>query len=70
VKSMAAALYALRAAGASWSPDPILFRLKHREQLEVCLRDCDGVFINLVETDPGEQERTSSELTAALTGMA
>lgn len=52
----------LRDAGATWSPEPEMFRMEHRGQLEVCLRDCDGVLLNLVETDPAEQERTRPEL--------
>jgi len=52
----------LRELGATWAPEPQVFAMEHRAQLEVCLRDCDGVFINLVENDPAEQERTGSEL--------
>lgn len=52
------AIAAARAAGATWSPDPILFAMPHRSQREVCLRDPDGVLINLVERDPEEQART------------
>lgn len=55
-----AAVKAARAAGASWSPDPILFVMPHRSQREVCLRDPDGVLINLVERDPAEQDRTAA----------
>lgn len=62
VPDLAPRLDALRAAGATWSPEPELFRMEHRAQLEVCLRDCDGVLLNLVETDPAEQERTGAEL--------
>lgn len=62
VRSMAAALAGARAAGATWSPEPQIFRMEHREQAEVCLRDCDGVLLNLVENDPAEQERTRPEL--------
>jgi catechol 2,3-dioxygenase-like lactoylglutathione lyase family enzyme len=61
VASMAATLAELRAAGATWSPEPRVFVMKHRQQAEVCLRDCDGVLINLVETDPNEQESTRPE---------
>jgi len=61
VRSMTKTLAALRAAGATWSPEPEMFRMPHREQPEVCLRDCDGVFLNLVETDPAEQELTAQE---------
>ncbi|WP_260928484.1 VOC family protein [Novosphingobium sp. 9] len=52
----------LRELGASWAPEPQVFAMEHRQQLEVCLRDPDGVFINLVETDPAQQERTRPEL--------
>jgi hypothetical protein len=62
VPDLTATLAALREAGAMWSPEPELFRLPHREQREVCLRDCDGIFLNLVETDPEEQWRVFPEL--------
>lgn len=61
VRSMAETLMALRAAGASWSPEPELFVMPHRAQQEVCLRDPDGVLLNLVETDPTEQELAGRE---------
>jgi catechol 2,3-dioxygenase-like lactoylglutathione lyase family enzyme len=61
VVSMAEALARLRAAGATWSPEPELFVMPHRAQQEVCLRDCDGVLLNLVENDPAEQELTGRE---------
>ena len=61
VVSMDATLAALRTAGATWSPEPRVFRMAHREQPEVCLRDCDGVLLNLVQTDPAEQELTGRE---------
>ncbi|WP_397416639.1 VOC family protein [Phenylobacterium sp.] len=50
---------AARAAGATWSPDPTLFVMPHRQQLEVCLRDPDGVLINLIDRPPAEQDRTA-----------
>lgn len=62
VREMSATLTALRLAGATWSPEPQLFRMEHRAQREVCLRDCDGVLLNLVEADPDEQNRTRAEL--------
>jgi catechol 2,3-dioxygenase-like lactoylglutathione lyase family enzyme len=61
VTSMAESVAALRAAGATWSPEPQMFTLPHRSQMEVCLRDCDGVLLNLVETDPADQELTKPE---------
>ncbi len=62
VADIAATVSALRQLGAIWAPEPSLFTMEHRAQLEVCIRDCDGVFVNLVETDPAEQERTGPEL--------
>ena len=62
VASMANTLAALRQAGATWSPEPETFRMPHRSQLEVCLRDCDGVLLNLIETDPFEQESRAREV--------
>lgn len=62
VADMMGTLTKLRASGASWSPEPEAFRMEHRSQLEVCLRDPDGVLLNLVETDPAEQERERPEL--------
>lgn len=61
VASMERALAALRAAGATWSPEPEMFRMPHREQPEVCMRDPDGILLNLVENDPAEQELTARE---------
>ncbi len=62
VADMKAALTALRALGATWSPPPVLFRLGHLEQLETCLRDPDGVLINLIEADPAQQNRTAPDV--------
>lgn len=47
-------------AGAIRPPDPITFAMPHRSQLEVCLRDPDGVLINLIDRDQAEQFRTST----------
>lgn len=57
-KPIFAAVEAARAAGAVWAPDPVMFVMTHRQQMEVCLRDPDGVLINLVERDPSEQNET------------
>lgn len=62
ITDMAATMERLRALGATWAPDPQVFAMEHRAQLEVCIRDCDGVFVNLVETDPAQQERDRPEL--------
>lgn len=69
VRDLDDTLTRLRARGALWSQKPQLFRMQHRAQAEVCLRDCDGVLINLVETDPDEQERSISEMVAAKVGL-
>ncbi|MBS7669021.1 VOC family protein [Croceicoccus gelatinilyticus] len=65
VTDIMATMDRLRAAGATWAPEPQTFAMDHRSQLEVCLRDPDGIFINLVETDPVEQEKTGPEVDPA-----
>ena len=62
VENLGEVLAALREAGAVWSPEPEVFRMRHRAQYEVCLRDCDGILMNLVETDPEQQWRDQPEL--------
>lgn len=62
VPDLKARLALLRDTGATWCPEPELFQMAHRSQMEVCIRDCDGVLLNLVETDPAQQERTRPEL--------
>lgn len=62
VSDMDAALTALRALGATWAPPPVLFKLGHLSQLETCLRDPDGVLINLIEADPAQQNRTAPDV--------
>lgn len=62
IRDMIGTLAELRRLGATWAPEPKVFTMDHRAQLEVCIRDCDGVFINLVETDPAQQDRTEPEL--------
>ncbi len=52
----------LRAAGALWLPEPVVFELGHISQREVCIRDCDGTLVNLVERDPAEQEKIGAEM--------
>lgn len=44
---------------------PILFEMPHRSQREVCLRDPDGVLMNLVERPVGEASDTRPALTIA-----
>lgn len=53
-------LNAARAAGATWSPEPVTFTMPHSSQMEVCLRDPDGVLINLIDRDPFEAFRTAA----------
>lgn len=36
--------------------EPVLFVMPHRQQREVCLRDPDGVLINLIERAPDEAQ--------------
>lgn len=55
---VAAAIEAARRTGATWAPDAVLFSMPHRQQYETCLRDPDGVLINLVERDPAEAQGT------------
>lgn len=62
VTDIMATVARLRKLGATWTPEPQIFAMEHRAQLEVCIRDCDGVFINMVENDPAEQERDRPEL--------
>jgi hypothetical protein len=48
------------AARATRSPDPTLFVMPRRQQLEVCLRDPDGVLIDLIDRPPAMKDRTAS----------
>lgn len=57
------ALAALRAAGARWIAEPQRFELGTIAQREVCLRDCDGTLINLVERAPEAQDKRGPEIT-------
>lgn len=54
------AIAAARSAQASMTTEPTLFRMPHRSQREVTLRDPDGVLVNLIEREPDEQFRTVS----------
>lgn len=49
-------LAAAAAAGATIGP-VTMFQMPHRSQREVCLRDPDGVLINLIDRPPEEQFR-------------
>lgn len=62
VRDMAGTMEMVRTLEARWLPEPQVFAMEHRSQLEVCIRDCDGVLINLVETDPEQQDRDRPEL--------
>lgn len=48
----------LKAAGATWIGPRHIFRLPHRAQAEISLRDPDGVLVNLIGRDPAEQNLT------------
>ena len=61
VADMAGTMRALRAAGATWAPDPVIFRMPHLEQQEACVRDVDGVLINLIESHPDRQHVLAPE---------
>ncbi|PZR36080.1 VOC family protein [Caulobacter segnis] len=54
----------LTAAGATWVGPKHVFRLPHRAQVEISLRDPDGVIVNLIERDPADQNLTSEPLSA------
>jgi catechol 2,3-dioxygenase-like lactoylglutathione lyase family enzyme len=54
-KPLAPILADLKANGAAWVGDPSLFSMPHRAQAEVCLRDPDGVLLNLIERSADEQ---------------
>ncbi|MFZ4603818.1 MAG: VOC family protein [Caulobacterales bacterium] len=58
VSDFDAALEAARAAGARVIGPVTLFTMPHRTQREVCLRDPDGVLVNLIDRPPEEQFRT------------
>ena len=52
----------LKAAGATWLPAPTTFELGHFKHREICLRDCDGFLVNLIERDPAQQALCAPEL--------
>lgn len=54
----------LTAAGATWLGPKHVFRLPHRAQAEISLRDPDGVLVNLIERDPTEQNLTIEAISA------
>lgn len=62
VRSLDETLPKVRAAGPRWFPEPQRFELANVGQREVCLRDCDGTLVNLVERDPAAQEKTESDV--------
>ena len=65
VTSMDETLSALRREGATWSPQPVEFRLENISQREVCLRDPDGIFVNLIEADPQRARRLAPDVASA-----
>ena len=62
VQSLDEVLPKLAEAGALWLPEPELFELGDIKQREVCVRDCDGILLNLVERDPHLQNLSGPEL--------
>lgn len=59
VADMDDAMARLTAAGASAVGAVTTFRSPHRSQREACLRDPDGLLVNLIERDPDEQFATA-----------
>jgi catechol 2,3-dioxygenase-like lactoylglutathione lyase family enzyme len=55
VTSIDATFSAARAAGATAFGDIVQFTMPHRSQREACLRDPDGVLINVIERPVAEQ---------------
>jgi catechol 2,3-dioxygenase-like lactoylglutathione lyase family enzyme len=53
---------ALVDAGARWAPAPQRFEIGQLSAREVCMRDCDGTLLNLVEREPAGQNRTSPDV--------
>lgn len=52
----------LRAAGASWLPEPVTFELGQFKHREICLRDPDGFLVNLIERNPADQHICGPEM--------
>jgi len=67
VSDLASSLAAAEAHGGRRLSDPVFFQMPHRSQNEVCLRDPDGVLINLVERPLAETTDTRSALDIART---
>ncbi|MFK8051339.1 MAG: VOC family protein [Woeseiaceae bacterium] len=65
VDDVGVTLNAAEAAGGQRLADPINYEMPHRSQPEVCLRDPDGILINLVQRPPEETEDTRSALEIA-----
>lgn len=67
VSDLARSLTAAEAHGGRRLGDPVYFRMPHRSQSEVCLRDPDGILLNLVERPVAETTDTRSALEIART---
>lgn len=67
VADLSVSLPAAEAAGGQRLTDPVFFQMPHRSQNEVCLRDPDGVLLNLVERPVSETTDTRSALEIAKT---
>ncbi|NVK56240.1 MAG: hypothetical protein HWE26_11520 [Alteromonadaceae bacterium] len=62
VRDFDSVLPRLKAAGATWLPATTTFELGHFKHREICLRDCDGFLVNLIERQPEDQFLTGPEL--------
>ena len=49
-------------AGARWASSPQRFELGEFATREVCMRDCEGTLIILIERDPAGQDRTTPDV--------
>jgi catechol 2,3-dioxygenase-like lactoylglutathione lyase family enzyme len=65
VDDIDASLAAARAHGAMMSMAPAVFSMPHGESREMCLRDPDGVLVNLIGRRPDEQFETDDALAVA-----
>jgi catechol 2,3-dioxygenase-like lactoylglutathione lyase family enzyme len=65
VDDIDACLAAARAHAAMMSAPPVLFSMPHGASRELCLRDPDGVLLNLIGRAPDEQFETDGALRVA-----
>lgn len=67
VSDLVSSLTEAEQAGGQRLTDPVFFQMPHRSQNEVCLRDPDGVLLNLVERPVSETTDTRSAMEIART---